>query len=79
MNQKLYNILSNQFGVSADSITPETDIFKDLGADSLDIIETQISIEREYDIEVNQVDYENKTTVKDLLDMINAKTGQNVA
>lgn len=75
MNQKLYNILSEQFGVSLESITLDTDIFRDLGADSLDIVETQISIEKEYDIEINQIDYENRTTVRDLLEMINGKLG----
>ncbi len=75
MNQKLYNILSEQFGVTVESITPDTDIFRDLGADSLDIVETQISIEKEYDIEINQPDYENRTTVRDLLEMINGKLG----
>ncbi|MFR3290742.1 MAG: acyl carrier protein [Lachnospiraceae bacterium] len=43
-------LLAYQLEVSPESITPETDIFEDLGADSLDVVELVMSIEEEYDI-----------------------------
>ena len=43
-------LLAHQLEVSTESITPETDIFQDLGADSLDVVELVMSIEEEYDI-----------------------------
>lgn len=73
MEVKLINILSEQFGVPVSNINLQTDIFKDLGADSLDIVETQIALENEFDIEINREDYENKTTVQELLDMVAKK------
>lgn len=43
-------ILSNQLGVDSDTIEQDTDIIKDLGADSLDIVEMLMVIEQEYDV-----------------------------
>ena len=43
-------ILSNQLGVDIDTIEQDTDIIKDLGADSLDIVEMLMVIEQEYDV-----------------------------
>ena len=43
-------ILSNQLGVDRDTIEQDTDIIKDLGADSLDIVEMLMVIEQEYDV-----------------------------
>ena len=43
-------ILSNQLRVDVDTIAHDTDIVKDLGADSLDIVEMLMVIEQEYDV-----------------------------
>ena len=60
--EKLKEILSEQFEVDAETITPETDIMSDLGADSLDLVEFMMTLEEEYDITVTEeVSYEYKT------------------
>lgn len=43
--EKVKAILSNQFDVEEDSITPETNIADDLGADSLDVVDMLMSLE----------------------------------
>ena len=48
--EKIKEILSNQFDVEADSITLETDIVDDLGADSLDLVDMLMSLEDEFSI-----------------------------
>ena len=48
--EKIKEILSNQFDVEADSITLETDIVDDLGADSLDLGDMRMSLEDEFSI-----------------------------
>ena len=48
--EKIKEILSNQFDVEADSITLETDIVDDLGADSLDLVDMLMSLEDEFNI-----------------------------
>jgi acyl carrier protein len=46
------DILAKQLRVDADSISDDTDIMDDLGADSLDVVEMLMSIEQEYGIVV---------------------------
>ena len=48
--EKLKAILSSQFDVDADSITVDTDIVDDLGADSLDLVDMLMSLEDEFNI-----------------------------
>ena len=48
--EKIAGLLSEQFGVEADSITMDTS-FEDLGADSLDIVELTMAVEEEFGLE----------------------------
>ena len=60
--EKIQNALADQFDVEPDTITSETDIINDLGADSLDLVELIMTLEEEYDITITDESvYENKT------------------
>lgn len=48
--EKLCDFLATQLGVEKEDIHPETDIIKDLGADSLDLVEMITVMEDEYDL-----------------------------
>ena len=50
--EKVKAILSEQFDVEEDSITAETRISEDLGADSLDVVDLLMSLEDEFEVEV---------------------------
>ena len=50
--EKVKAILSEQFDVEEDSITLDTTIADDLGADSLDVVDLLMSIEDEFEIEI---------------------------
>ncbi|MBR5540315.1 MAG: acyl carrier protein, partial [Clostridia bacterium] len=50
--EKLRVILSHQFDVEKDTITMETNIMEDLGADSLDVVDMLMSLEDEFDVEI---------------------------
>ena len=63
-------LLAHQLEVSPESITPETDIFEDLGADSLDVVELVMSIEEEYDIVITDERAANVRTVEQLVEML---------
>ena len=56
--EKVKSILCSQFDVEEDSITPDTNISDDLGADSLDVVDMLMSLEDEFDIEIpdDQID-----------------------
>ena len=49
--EKVKNILAAQFDVDEDSITTETDILEDLGADSLDVMDLMMTLGDEFDME----------------------------
>ena len=64
--EKVKAILAEQFDVEEDSITAETTIQEDLGADSLDVVDLLMSIEDEFEIEVPDTEIENIKTVGEL-------------
>ena len=45
MFEQVAKILADQLGISQSKITPESDIVKDLGADSLDVVELLMTLE----------------------------------
>ena len=61
--KKVKAILSEQFDVEEDSITVDTSIADDLGADSLDVVDLLMSIEDEFEIEVPDEEIDNIKTV----------------
>ena len=64
--EKMKQILADQLDADIDSITLETDIQDDLGADSLDLVDLAMSIEDEFDIELSDDALEKIKTVGDL-------------
>lgn len=68
--EKMKQILSEQLDADIDSITPETDIADDLGADSLDVVEMLMAIEDEFDIEIPDDKVETLKTVGQVVDYI---------
>lgn len=68
--EKVTAILADQFDAEEDSITPETSIVDDLGADSLDVVDLLMTIEDQFEIEVPDSEVENIKTVGDLVNYI---------
>ena len=71
--EKVKAILSEQFDVEEDSITPDTNRSEDLEADSLDVVDLLMSIEDEFEIEVPDEEIENIKTVGDIVKYIENK------
>ena len=71
--EKIQQILAQQFEVSAGSISADTNIVDDLGADSLDIIEMLMSFEDEYGISIPDEVSQNLKTVGDIVALIEKK------
>ncbi|MBR6533500.1 MAG: acyl carrier protein [Clostridia bacterium] len=67
---KIKTILAEQLDVDADTLTMETDIAKDLNADSLDVVEILMSIEDEFSVEIPDEEIENIKTIGDLVEYI---------
>lgn len=68
--EKFKQILAEQLDADVESITPDTDIADDLGADSLDVVEMLMAIEDEFDIEIPDEQIENLKTVGNVVDYI---------
>ena len=64
--EKVKAILSEQFDVEEDSITLDTQIAEDLGADSLDVVDLLMTLEDEFDVEIPDEEVENIKTVGNL-------------
>ena len=71
--EKVKKILSDQFDVEEDSITPDTLIADDLGADSLDLFEMVMALEEEFGIEIPSENLEKIVTVNDIIGYLKEK------
>ena len=72
--EKLGDLISEQFGVEADTITMETTFTDDLGADSLDIVELSMALEEEFGVsEMSEEDIAGIATVGDLVTYLQNK------
>ena len=70
---KIKGIIAEQLGVEEDAITMDTNLMKDLEADSLDAVEIIMAIEDEFDIEVPDEDAEKFQTVADIVSYVEAR------
>lgn len=67
---KIKEIIAEQLSVEEDSISMDTNLMKDLEADSLDAVEIIMGIEEEFDIEIPDEEAENFQTVADLVNYV---------
>ena len=49
---------------------PEDNIEKDLGGDSLDLVQICMEVEKEYDLNIPDEDYTKWRTVQDIIDYV---------
>ena len=70
--EKVKAILAEQFDIDEDTLTADTDLQEDLGADSLDVVDLLMSIEDEFEVEIPDEEIENIRTVGELVSYIEA-------
>jgi len=68
--QRLKKVISEQSGVEEKEITPKSNFTKDLGMDSLDLVEVVMSLESEFKLEISDEDAERLKTVQDAMDYL---------
>lgn len=65
--EKIKEILAEQFDIEdMSTLTENTNIEDDLGADSLDVVEVLMSIEDEFKVEIPDEEIENIRTIGEL-------------
>jgi acyl carrier protein len=70
MLEKVRSLIANELGVDADTITEDSHIIDDLGADSLDAVEIIMALEEAFDIEIDDDAASEILTVQDILDYL---------
>jgi len=68
--QKARELIAESLGVSPDEIRAESSFIDDLGADSLDIVELVMEIEKQFELEIPDEEAEKISTVQDAVDYI---------
>ena len=68
--EKVRDVLAKQFEVDPETITPDTNLLDDLGADSLDVVELIMSVEGEFGIVIDDEAASNLLTVRQIVDFI---------
>ncbi len=67
--EKVIEIIAEKLSVEASGLTESSDL-KDIGADSLDLVELIMSFEEAFNIEINDEEAENIKTVSQAVDLI---------
>ena len=70
MFEKVKSVLAQQFELDPESITMDTNLIDDLGADSLDVVELIMSLEDEFGIAISDNDAAQLSTVGRIVDYL---------
>ena len=68
--EKVKNALAQQFELDPESITAETNLIDDIGADSLDVVELIMALEDEFGIKISDDDAAKLDTVGRICDYL---------
>lgn len=71
--KRVASIVEEQLGVESKKISGDTDFQKDLGADSLDVVELIMAFEEEFEINVNDEAAGEIKTVQQVIDYIESE------
>jgi acyl carrier protein len=70
---RLQSIVGKQLGIDSVKVKPEADFGKELGADSLDVVELVMAIEDEFELEIEDQAASQIATIQDALDYIEGR------
>lgn len=73
--RRVKDLIAESLGVNPTEVVAGASFIDDLGADSLDIVELVMAIEKEFGIEIPDEDAEKISTVQDAIDYIGNKAG----
>ncbi|MFO7896987.1 MAG: acyl carrier protein [Candidatus Cloacimonadales bacterium] len=70
IRKKVEEIIVEELGVEASEVTDAASFIEDLGADSLDTVELIMKFEEEFDIDIEDEDAEQLTTVAKVVEYL---------
>ena len=68
---RVKHLIAENLGINLEEVRNDADLMEDLGADSMDITELAMAMEKEFDIELPDEDLEEISTVQDCIELIN--------
>ncbi len=71
--EALREVLVDRLKVEAEGVTPQANLFDDLGLASIDLMSAVMAIEERFEIEVSDAELENVTTVGEAVEILGAK------
>jgi len=70
VREKIIHIVASKMGVDSQSISDNTNVMKDLGADSLDVAELTMDIEDAFNFRIIDHDFDKLATVKEIVKFV---------
>ena len=70
---RIKSILVDKLGIAETAVTPDANLSRDLGIDSLDYAELIMEFEQEFNIRIPYQDTEQLVSIKDVEEYINNK------
>ena len=70
IQDKAKALIASKMKLDESEITPEKNLFNDLGADSLDFVELSMTLEREFNVKFTEADTSSVKTVGDVYALI---------
>ncbi|MFC4760822.1 acyl carrier protein [Fructobacillus durionis] len=74
--EKLECEVAKRFEVSKDKIEGDHDFVKEIGADSIDVVELVVEVEDEFDIEIPDEELDSLTTLNKVSDYVYEHQGK---
>ena len=72
MRERILKIIAEQLNRPVEELDPSMDFVEDLNMDSIELVETIMSVEDEFDIEIEEEKLESVHTIGDVLDLLEA-------
>jgi acyl carrier protein len=72
-SEKLNLLIADKLNIKTEEIKPESSFSNDLGADSLDVVELMMEIEKDFNIKIEDGEMEGIKTVQDAVNLIETK------
>ena len=76
IGDKIKQVVIERLEINEDEVTLDADIQKDLGADSITVVEMIIELEDAFDIDIPDEEAEKLLTIRDVVDYVKARLAE---
>ena len=78
-SEKIKQVVIERLEINEDEVTLDADIQKDLGADSITVVEMIIELEDAFDIDIPDEEAEKLRTIRDVMDYVQSRIAESEA